>query len=82
MRGLVDARDELFDARTALFRDELGRRSEPAHVGRAMPTTSAVSCERRRHPMTSYTVYSAAADGFTPIQVWTPKTPRIDYAAA
>jgi len=37
MRGLVDARDELFDARTALFGDELGRRPEPAHVGRAVP---------------------------------------------
>src|SRR5467141_640285 len=36
-RGLVDARDEFFDARTAFFGDELGRRSEPAHVGRAMP---------------------------------------------
>src|SRR6267378_7082824 len=36
-RGLVDARDEFFDACAALFGDELGRRSEPAHVGRAMP---------------------------------------------
>jgi len=37
MRGLVDACDEFFDACTALFGDDLGRRSEPAHVGRAMP---------------------------------------------
>src|SRR5882762_10941769 len=36
-RGAVDARDEFFDARTAFFGDELGRRSEPAHVGCAMP---------------------------------------------
>src|SRR5258706_949154 len=37
MRSLVDARDELLDAWTALFGDELGCRSEPAQVAGAMP---------------------------------------------